>query len=96
MTYDPQLTLVDSFPLPICLFGRAYRCRKLRKLAAFRHDKLTKQTFYNLHAHVRDCYPRVIVALALTPSNVHDTRRRGPTEQFSDVLLKTTTINHPN
>ena len=27
---DPALALVDSTPLPVCLFARAYRCRRFR------------------------------------------------------------------
>ena len=88
VTYDPQLAFVDSFPVPVCRFARAYRCRKLRGLAAFGHDELAKQTFYGLRAHVRVCYPGVIVALELTPANVHDTAAvEDLTEQFSGVLL---------
>lgn len=88
VTYDPQLAFVDSFPVPVCRFARAYRCRKLRGLAAFGYDELAKQTFYGLRAHVRVCYPGVIVALELTPANVHDTAVvEDLTEQFSGVLL---------
>ena len=88
ITYDPQLAFVDSFPVPVCRFARAYRCRKLRGLAAFGYDELAKQTFYGLRAHVRVCYPGVIVALELTPTNVHDTAVvEDLTETFSGVLL---------
>ena len=88
VTYDPQLAFVDSFPVPVCRFARAYRCRKLRGLAAFGHDELAKQTFYGLRAHVRVCYPGVIVALELTPANVHDTATvEDLTEQFTGTLL---------
>lgn len=88
VTYDPQLALTDSFPVPVCRFARAYRCRKLRGLAAFGHDELAKQTFYGLRAHVRVCYPGVIVALELTPANIHDTAVvEDLTEQFTGTLL---------
>lgn len=88
VTYDPQLAFVDSFPVPVCRFARAYRCRKLRELAAFGYDELAKQTFYGLRAHVRVCYPGVIVALELTPANVHDMAAvEDLTEQFTGVLL---------
>ena len=88
VTYDPHLAFVDSFPVPVCRFARAYRCRKLRGLATFGHDELAKQTFYGLRAHVRVCYPGVIVALELTPANVHDTAAvEDLTEQFTGTLL---------
>ena len=88
ITYDPQLAVVDSFPVPVCRFARAYRCRKLRGLAAFGFDELIKQKYYGLRAHVRGCYPGVIVALELTPANLQDTVVvEDLTEQFQGVLL---------
>jgi hypothetical protein len=88
ITYDPQLAFVDSFPVPICRFARAYRCRKLSGLAAYGYDELAKQTYYGLRAHVRVCYPGVIVALELTPANMHDTAVvQDLTEHFSGRLL---------
>jgi hypothetical protein len=88
ITYDPRLAFVDSFPVPVCRFARAYRCRKLRGLAAFGYDELAKQTYYGLRAHVRVCYPGVIVALELTPANVHDTAIvEDLTERFRGLLL---------
>ncbi len=88
VSYDPQLAFVDSFPVPVCRFARAYRCRRLRGLAAFGYDELAKQTFYGLRAHVRVCYPGVIVAVELTPANTHDTAVvEDLTEPFAGVLL---------
>lgn len=71
--YDPHHSFVDSFPVPLCRFARAYRCRKLPQLAAFGYDGMSKQPYYGLRAHARVCYPGVIVALELTPANIHDT-----------------------
>jgi Transposase DDE domain len=88
ITYDPRLAFVDSFPVPVCRFARAYRCRKLRGLATFGHDEMAKQTYYGLRAHVRVCYPGVIVALELTPANVADSAVvEDLTEQFTGTLL---------
>lgn len=70
--YDPYVSLVDSFPVPVCRFARAYRCRVFRAEAAYGYDELTKQTFYGFRAHVRVCWPGVIVGLELTPANIHD------------------------
>jgi hypothetical protein len=69
---DPLLSLVDSFPVPVCRFGRAYRCRRLPGVAAFGQDETVKQTFYGLRAHLRVCWPGVIVGFELAPANVHD------------------------
>ena len=69
---DPAISLVDSVPVPICRFARAYRCRRLRELAAWGHDETAKQTYLGLRAHLRVCWPGVIVDGRLVPANVSD------------------------
>src|SRR5918996_4860232 len=58
--YDPTFALVDSFPLLVCQFARAYRCRRFKGEAAFGWDNLVRQTFYGFRVHVRWCWPGVI------------------------------------
>jgi hypothetical protein len=70
--FDPQLCLVDSVAVPICRFARAYRCRRLRELAAWGHDEVAKQTYLGLRAHLRVCWPGVIVDGRLAPANLSD------------------------
>jgi Transposase DDE domain len=72
--FDPKISLIDSFPVPVCRFARAYRCRRLAEVSSFGHDEMTKQTFYGLRAHLRVCWPGVIVEMDLAPANVHDLR----------------------
>jgi hypothetical protein len=72
--FDPKISLIDSFPVPICRFARAYRCRRLAEVSAFGYDEMAKQTFYGLRAHLRMCWPGVIVEMDLAPANVHDLR----------------------
>ena len=69
---DPQVLILDSFPMPVCRFGRAHRCRRLAGLAAFGRDDGAKQTFYGLRAHLRVCWPGVIVDGRLAPANLSD------------------------
>src|SRR5262249_32478482 len=38
--HDPTFAILDSLPLPICQFARAYRCRRFRGEAAFGKDPL--------------------------------------------------------
>jgi len=50
---DQLVTLTDSFPVPVCRFARAPRCRRLATEAAFGYDELVKgipsvQTFCRL------------------------------------------------
>ena len=42
--HDPTFAIVDSLPLPVCQFARAYRCRCFRGEAAFGKDTLVRQT----------------------------------------------------
>jgi len=70
---DPALALVDSMPLPVCLFARAYRCRRFRGEAAFGKDTLLRQTFYGFRVHVRVCWPGVIITgFSVAPANAHE------------------------
>jgi hypothetical protein len=75
--FDPSISLVDSFPVPVCRFGRAYRCRRLAEHSAFGYDEMTKQIFYGLRAHLRMCWPGVIVDADLAPADAHDLRMAG-------------------
>lgn len=70
--FDPEVSLIDSFPVPVCRFARAYRCRVLTEESAFGFDETSKRTFYGLRAHLRVCWPGVIVGVELAPANVHD------------------------
>jgi hypothetical protein len=74
--FDPQLCLVDSVAVPICRFARAYRCRRLRELAAWGHDEVAKQTYLGLRAHLRVCWPGAIV----------DGRLPRPTSRISPLV----------
>ena len=43
--FDPQVSILDSFPVPVCRFGRADRCRRLAGLAAFGRDEGPSRPF---------------------------------------------------
>ena len=58
--------------MPVCRFGRAYRCRWLAGLAAFGRNEDAKQTYYGLRAHLRVCWPGVVTDGHLAPVNLHD------------------------
>ncbi len=70
--FDPLVSLVDSFPVPVCRFARAYRCRLLPEESAFGYDEMNKQTFYGLRAHLRVCWPGVVVGFSLAPADAHE------------------------
>jgi hypothetical protein len=70
--HDPTFAICDSMPLPVCLFARAYRCRRFRGEAAFGKDTLLKQTFYGFRMHFRLCWPGVISRISVAPANAHE------------------------
>lgn len=69
---DPLISITDSFPIPVCRFARAYRCRILAGETAFGRDEVARQTFLGLRAHVRINLPGVITDFRLAPANIHD------------------------
>lgn len=69
---DRAVSLIDSFPVPVCRFARATRCRRLRDLSSYGYDELAHQTFFGMRAHLRVCWPGVIVGLHLSPARVHE------------------------
>jgi hypothetical protein len=72
LPHDSTFAIVDSFPLPVCQFARAHRCRRFRGETAFVRDTLVRQTFYGLRVHVRLEWPGVITRFCVAPANVHE------------------------
>ena len=70
--HDPTFALADSFPLPACLFARAYRCKRFKGAAAFGKDTLLKQAFYGFRMHARVCWPGVITRFSVAPASAHE------------------------
>jgi hypothetical protein len=69
---DPGCSIVDSFPLPVCRFARAKRCRRFRGEAAFGKDAIARQMFYGFKLHVRITWPGMLAAVCLAPANLAD------------------------
>jgi hypothetical protein len=72
LPHDPALAMVDSVPMAVCRFGRAYTCSRFRGQAAFGRDTGSKATIYGLRGHLRANWPGVVSALSVAPANVHD------------------------
>lgn len=72
IAYEQGFALVDSLPIPVCRFARAYRCRLFRPEAAFGRDLVARQTYFGFRLHVRLCWPGVITELALEPANISE------------------------
>jgi hypothetical protein len=85
--HEPTFALVDSMPLPACLFARAYRCRRFRGEAAFGKDTLLKQSIYGFRVHMRVCWPGVITRLSVAPANTHEIHLLAELTQHTTGLL---------
>lgn len=66
--------LVDSFPLPVCRFARAKRCRLLAETAAFGYDHVARQTMYGFRVHLRTSWDGVVLDFEIAPANAADIR----------------------
>jgi len=67
--HEPDFALIDSFPMPVCQFARAHRCRRFRGEAAYGKDTLVRQTFYGVRVHGRLCWPGLIDRGLVAPTN---------------------------
>lgn len=70
--HDRLISVIDSFPLPVCRFGRAPRCRRFRGTASYGYDEVARQKFYGFRAHVRLGWPGVVADFRLLPAHIHD------------------------
>jgi hypothetical protein len=69
---DPGWAMVDSFPVAVCRFGRAPRCRRFRGLAGYGRDHAAKATIYGFRLHARVAWPGVVTRLSVCPAGVAD------------------------
>ena len=73
-SFDPTLHIIDSLPLPVCRFARAYRCKRFKGDAAFGYDSLARQTFYGFRLHALVAWPGAITGFCIAAANTHDTK----------------------
>lgn len=69
---DPTWAMIDSFPVSVCRFARAPRCRRFRGAAAYGRDHSAKATFYGFRLHARVAWPGIITRLSVCPAGVSD------------------------
>jgi len=69
---DPAWAMVDSFPVSVCRFARAPRCRRFRGEAGYGRDHSAKATFYGFRLHARVAWPGVVTRLSVCPASASD------------------------
>jgi hypothetical protein len=68
----PQISITDSFPMPICRLMRSSYYRLFEREAAFGHNETNDQTMYGFRGHVEIAWPGAVVNTAIAPANEHD------------------------
>jgi hypothetical protein len=71
--HGPYLSVIDSFPVPVCRFARATYARSFQEVATYGYDEVARHIYYGLRAHVRLAWPGVLVDCALAPAHLSDT-----------------------
>jgi hypothetical protein len=71
--FNDVVTVLDSFPIPVCRFARARFCKLFKGIAAYGKE-LGRQTFYGFRLHVKINSIGMIQTFGLAAANVHDIR----------------------
>jgi hypothetical protein len=92
---EDQTGIVDSFPVPVCRFGRAIRCHTFGEAVAYGYDEVAHHTHYGLRAHVRLAWPGVIVHWPL-PISLTLKARKNCCKAFTGLPWQTAIIGSQN
>lgn len=85
--FKDTIEVIDSFPVAVCRFARAKRCKLFKGLAAYGKE-LGNQIFYGFRLHVKINSIGMIQTFDLAPAHVHDIHMlRELTETDSGLLL---------
>ena len=71
--FDSPYAIVDSFPLPVCKFGRAHFCRSFRGFGAdYGYCPSKKETYFGYKVHVLITLQGFITQFEVTPASIDD------------------------
>ncbi|MGZ3748491.1 MAG: IS982 family transposase [Pseudobdellovibrionaceae bacterium] len=83
-----RLHIIDGLPMPICTFGRAYRCKIFQGEAAYGYCAAKKEHYYGFEGHVVINSLGVIVASDIAASNIDERDIASSiTDFFQGILL---------
>lgn len=70
---ESRYSVIDSFPLAVCKFGRARYCRSFRTDGAnYGRCPSKKETYYGFKVHALITIDRYITAFEITPASIDD------------------------
>ena len=81
--FDSPYAIIDSFPLPVCKFGRAHFCRSFRGFGAdYGYCPSKKEMYFGYKVHVLVTLQGFITQFEVTPASTDD---REGLRDFSEV-----------
>ena len=70
--YTDTIHMIDGFPVPICQFSRAKRCKFFPSVATYGHCASKDETYKGFHGHVIIDYSGTITNLIFTSANIDE------------------------
>lgn len=70
--YADAIHMIDGFPVPICQFTRAKRCKLFQGIAAYGYCAAKDETYKGFHGHVIVDYSGTITGLIFTAANTDE------------------------
>lgn len=72
MFSDDSIRIIDSMPIPVCKFARAYFSKSFKDIASYGYCASKKETYFGLKLHALVTVDGFISDFFLTPANVDD------------------------
>lgn len=79
--YNP--CLIDSFPLPVCRYGRARRNKSFKSVASFGFCASQHEHYFGFKGHLLTSAQGQVIGFGLTPANIDD---RQMVFELTDIL----------
>lgn len=70
--YTESIHMIDGFPVPICRFVRAKRCKLFPGIASYGHCASKDETYKGFHGHAIIDYSGTITGLIFTAANTDE------------------------
>ena len=69
---DDDIRIIDSMPIPVCKFGRAYFSKLFKDIATYGYCASKKETYFGLKLHALVTTNGFITNFILTAANIDD------------------------
>ena len=67
-----DIYIVESMPIPLCGFGRAYFCKRFKDISSYGYCAAKKETYYGLKLHAAVTLEGYVTDIEITAVNVDD------------------------